>query len=167
MDEYRGSRVGVVVQCEGGYVVIPSYSKAIAYDKEGKEFKVFDGGGSHFGNFLDAVRERKPEKLNAEVLEGHLSSALCHTGNVSYQLGRKLPAGQIVEEIKGNPLALESFHRMAEHLKANDVQIDSAEITLGPWLEMDPASEKFKGNEAASALLTRKYREPFVVTEIS
>ena len=167
MDNYRGSRVGVIVQCEGGSIVIPSYSSAQAFDKDNKEIKSWSGGGNHFGNFLEAVRERKREKLNAEVLEGHLSSALCHTGNVSYQLGRKLPAGQIVEEIKGNPVALDSFNRMADHLKANEVQIDSAAITLGPWLEMDPATEKFNGNEKASAMLTREYRAPFVITEIT
>lgn len=167
MDNYRGSRVGVIVQCEGGYVVIPSYSSAQAFDKDGKQVKNWSGGGNHFGNFLDAVRQRKRELLNADVLEGHLSSALCHTGNVSYQLGKKLPAGQIVEQIKGNAEALDSFNRMAEHLKANEVEIDSAAITLGPWLEMDPSSETFKGNESASSMLTRKYRKPFVIEEIT
>ena len=40
------------------------------------------------GNFLAAVRSRRSADLNAEILEGHLSSALCHTGNISYRLGR-------------------------------------------------------------------------------
>ena len=35
-------------------------------------------------------KSRKPESLNAEILEGHLSSALCHLGNISYRLGRAL-----------------------------------------------------------------------------
>ena len=33
---------------------------------------------------------RKPEMLHAEILEGHLSSALCHLGNVAYRVGRAL-----------------------------------------------------------------------------
>lgn len=167
MDDYRGSRVGVIVQCEGGYVVIPSYSSATAFDKEGKEVKKFNGGGNHFANFLEAVKAHNRELLNAEVLEGHLSSALCHTGNVSYQLGKALPAGQIREEIKGNALALDSFSRMLDHLKANEVDIDSSSITLGPWLTMDPAAERFIDNDAANAHVSRKYREPFVVPAIS
>ncbi len=46
------------------------------------------GGGDHFGNFIEAVKARKPEMLNAEVLECHLSSSLCHLANISYRLGR-------------------------------------------------------------------------------
>lgn len=46
------------------------------------------GGGDHFGNFVEALKARKREMLHAEVTEGHLSSALCHLGNISYRLGR-------------------------------------------------------------------------------
>lgn len=167
MDNYRGSRVGIVVQCEGGYVVVPSYHSATAYDKQDKEVKSFNGAENHFKNFLDAVRSRNSADLNAEVLEGHLSSALCHTGNISHLLGQKMPAGQIREGIKANARALDSFDRMVEHLKANEVDIDSSSITLGPWLEMDPASERFTNSDEANALLTRPYRKPFVVPEIA
>jgi predicted dehydrogenase len=48
------------------------------------------GGGDHFGNFVQALQSRKREMLHAEVTEGHLSSALCHLGNISYRLGRAL-----------------------------------------------------------------------------
>jgi predicted dehydrogenase len=48
------------------------------------------GGGDHFGNFVDAVKSNKREELHAEVTEGHLSSALCHLANISYRLGRAL-----------------------------------------------------------------------------
>ena len=49
-----------------------------------------DRNASHFGNFIDAVRAHDSQILNAEVLEGHISSALCHLGNVSYRVGRTL-----------------------------------------------------------------------------
>ncbi|MDG2013537.1 MAG: Gfo/Idh/MocA family oxidoreductase, partial [Pirellulaceae bacterium] len=39
MDDFRGSRIGVIVQCENGYVVIPSYSGATAFDNENNELK--------------------------------------------------------------------------------------------------------------------------------
>jgi len=52
MDRYRGADIGVVVDCEGGSMVIPSYSRALAYDKEGKEIKTFEGGASHYENFI-------------------------------------------------------------------------------------------------------------------
>ena len=45
------------------------------------------GQGDHFGNFIAAVRSRKAEDLNADILEGHYSAALCHLANISYRLG--------------------------------------------------------------------------------
>ena len=45
---------------------------------------------NHFQNFIDCVRSRKWQELNAEVLEGHLSTSLCHLGNIACRLGRTL-----------------------------------------------------------------------------
>jgi predicted dehydrogenase len=74
---------------------------------------------SHFENFIDCVRSRKREDLHCEILEGHLSTSLCHLANIAFRLGRAL--------------------------------------------HFDPATETFPGDPEANALLTRKYREPFVV----
>jgi hypothetical protein len=35
-------------------------------------------GGDHFGNFIEAVRTRKRETLNAEIEEGAISCVLMH-----------------------------------------------------------------------------------------
>ena len=48
------------------------------------------GGGDHFANFVQAVKSRDAKSLNADIEEGHLSSAYCHLGNIAYRLGRKL-----------------------------------------------------------------------------
>ncbi len=45
---------------------------------------------SHYQNFVDAIRAGDPKLLNCDVLEGHLSSALPHLGNISYRTGRSL-----------------------------------------------------------------------------
>ena len=37
-----------------------------------------------------AVKARDPKLLNADIEQGHLSSAYCHLGNIAYRLGRKL-----------------------------------------------------------------------------
>jgi len=42
----------------------------------------------HFEDFISCVRSRRWQDLKAEVLEGYISSALCHLGNISYRLGR-------------------------------------------------------------------------------
>jgi predicted dehydrogenase len=48
------------------------------------------GGGDHFANFVKAVRARDHKLLNADIEQGHISSAYCHLGNIAYRLGRKL-----------------------------------------------------------------------------
>ncbi len=60
------------------------------------------GGGDHFGNFVDALKARKREMLHAEVTEGHLSSALCHLGNISYRLGRAVKLDPKTETFIGD-----------------------------------------------------------------
>jgi len=45
---------------------------------------------NHFTNFLDCVRSRNQKDLKADILEGHLSSALCHMGNIATRLKRDL-----------------------------------------------------------------------------
>ena len=45
---------------------------------------------NHFNNFIDCVRSRKWQDLKADILEGHLSSSLCHLGNIACRLKRSL-----------------------------------------------------------------------------
>jgi len=165
MDKFKGAGVGVIVECEGGSVVVPNYTGATAYDKEGKVIKEWKGADDHFKNFINACRSRRIDDLNADILEGHLSSGLCHTGNISYRLGQKQNPNEILEKIKGEKFASETFERMKEHLAKNDVDVAKDKLTLGPVLKMDPATERFIDNEAANAQVKPKYREPFVVPE--
>jgi len=164
MDDYRGSRIGVIVQCENGYVVIPSYTAAAAFDNDGKQVKKWGGAGDHFGNFIDGIRANDHTKLNGDILEGHLSSALCHTGGISQQLGRPALATEIASQISDNELLTDSFNRMGEHLKANGVDVNKdSNLRLGPWLEMDAESETFPNNPTATPMLTREYRKGYEV----
>lgn len=165
MGSYRGASIGVVIDCEHGYMVIPSYSGAIAYDKAGNPLKKFEGGGDHYANFIKAVRSRKTSDLNADILEGHLSSALCHTGNVSYRLGCEATPREIYEKIEADDEAVESLGRFEEHLFVNGVDLIKTKAKLGPVLKMNPRTERFTNNNEANALLTRNYRAPFIVPE--
>jgi predicted dehydrogenase len=167
MDEYCGIPIGIVIDCEHGSMVTPSYTRGIFYDLDGKEIKRFDGPGeeAHFANFIQAVRSRKASDLNANILEGHLSSALCHTGNISYRLGKKTSPAEAKEILMGDKASLDTYERMEKHLLANGVDLEKTKMTVGAALKMDPRTEKFLGNEAANDLLTRNYRHPFVVPE--
>jgi predicted dehydrogenase len=165
MDRFMGSRVGVIIHCEGGYVLVPNYTGAVVYDKQGKEIKKFEGAENHYHNFAKAVRSRNAKDLNADILEGHISSGLCHTGNISYRLGKKLSQDEIREEIEGNHEATETFGRMLEHLATNDVNVGETPLTMGKYLKMNPETERFTNSFAANRLLKREYRKPFVVPE--
>ena len=177
MDKYpetNGASVGVIVHCEGGTVIVPSYTKALMYDRSGKLIKSFESSGSmpdvatsHMANFIDVVRSRKKSDLHGPIEEGHPSSALCHTGNISYRLGRMQATGELREKIKGNAAMNEAFGRMSEHLARNGVLLDKTPATLGMPLVMDPATERFPDNAEANALLTRNYRAPYVVPDLS
>jgi predicted dehydrogenase len=165
MDKFRGAEIGVVVDYEGGSMVIPSYSVARILDKEGNEIKKFEGHSSHYANFLDAVRSRKHTDLKADIQEGHISSALCHTANVSYKLGKTHAPDELREAVKGKKELQEMLGRMEEHLGANKVDLNKTPASLGAFLTMNPDSERFTNHDSANHLLTREYRAPFVVPE--
>jgi predicted dehydrogenase len=165
VDDYHGASIGVVVDCEGGRIVIPSYTKAIAYDQDGKEIKTYDEGGNHFKNFIQAVRSRKAADLHADILDGHVSAALCHTGNISYRLGKPMSPEKIRAAIKTNHDLAESLGRMEDHLGANKVDLQATPLMLGELLKLNPQTERFTNSRAANHLLTREYRQPFVVPE--
>ena len=168
MDDYRGSRIGVIVQCEKGYVVsTDSYDIVQAYSSDGEVIENWRDGGNHFANFLEAVRNRNISELNAPVLEGHLSSALCHTGNISHMLGESRTANEILESAGGNERLRDSLDRMFKHLRDNEIDIDRPVVTAGAVLKMDPKTEKFRNNDAANDLLHRQDREPFTVPTVS
>ncbi|TWT33548.1 4-carboxy-2-hydroxymuconate-6-semialdehyde dehydrogenase [Posidoniimonas corsicana] len=167
MDEFRGSRIGVIVQCEGGHVVAPaSYRDVYAYDRSGKLVKHFKGSGDHFGNFLSAVSAGDASRLNADIAEGHVSSALCHAGNVSHRIGERASAGEIASSLAHNELLSYSFDRMATHLRANDVDIDRDALVLGEWIEVDPASETLVNSEAGQQYWKREGRDGFKVPSV-
>ncbi len=161
----RGSKIGVIFYGSDGYFVSPNYNGGTAYDRHGEVVKTFkDGNDSHhFSNFIKAVRSRKVEDLNADILQGHLSSALCHLGNVSYRLGTKVSADAARERLKGNSEHMETFDRFSKHLQDNNVDINGAVIGLGQHLKIDPKTETFVGAPEADRMLTREYRAPFVV----
>ncbi len=164
MPMFRGERVGVIVDCEGGSV---SLYRGIAWDNKGKQVKSFSGGGNHFVNFVKAVRSGRREDLNAEVLEGHLSTAVCHTGNISYRLGKKVSKEEMHSQVRHIPVFNDMFHRLLEHLAAHEIDVDAKTVTLGPWLEIDRENECFKDNEQANRLVRGFYREPYVVPDLS
>ena len=164
-----GNKIGVVFYGSEGYLVQRSYRHCIAYDKDLNIIKEFRGGDDkmHFQNFLDACNSRKMEDLNADVREGHLSAGMSHLGNISYYLGENNHAsideiGETLSGIKSLDDNQNTLERTVAHLKDSKVDLDKYPLSMGPVLKFDTTKETFPNSPAATALLTRSYREGFV-----
>ena len=127
--------------------------------------KTFKDGGDHYENFVQAVRTRKAAELHADILEGHLSSALCHLGNVSYRLGTMQPLNKKAKAFGDDKDAYETFARMEEHLKDNKVLLEETSYRVGRKVVLDPKTETFVNDTEANSCLTREYRKSFEVPE--
>ena len=83
---------GAVIYGENGWMQLTNTSWK-AYDPNGKIIKEGSsdiGQTAHVRNFLDAVRSRKRESLNQEIYSGHISTVMCHAGNIAWRTGKKL-----------------------------------------------------------------------------
>jgi predicted dehydrogenase len=155
-------RAGHVIYGSEGFI-----AEGSLFDPQGKLVKTFKAPGqNHFANFIGAVRSRRREDLTAEILEGHASSAMCHVGNISYRLGATATPEAIRAVLKGpalHPDVRKTFERTLAHLEGHKVDLAKTPFHLGPPLAIDAKAETFVDNNRANALLTRKYRKPFVV----
>lgn len=172
MDNYRGVRIGIIIECEKGYFAGGGGGGWI-YDNNHQKVKQFagGGGGEHGANFINVVRSRKMADLHAPVLGGHLSSALCHLGNISYLLGQKTAEPAILEQLNSNNALLQTFRQFQDHLSANWVDLSKDLLTLGAGLDIDANNETFVSRQEydlgwwANSFLKSEYRKPFIVPD--
>jgi predicted dehydrogenase len=59
-------------------------------------------GGNNWANFIECVRSRKKDNLNAPIEEGHYSCTLVHLANASYRLGRTINFDPANEQVIGD-----------------------------------------------------------------
>jgi predicted dehydrogenase len=170
-DAYYDQKIGNIVHLEEGTI---AGNKFYAKGKEkgaGEPLPKVDAGrgpgdDGHFGNFIAAVRSRKVSDLNADILEGHYSAALCHLANISYRLGEQVPFNTQTKAFGDCKDAYETLERMEDYLTRNNgLKLDGLEYRLGRKLAVDAKSESFVDAPDANKLLTRSYRKPFVVPE--
>jgi predicted dehydrogenase len=180
-DAYYGSLVGNTIHTEEGTIAVgagtkPERKGTLMFFPKGKDEgeplarveapRGPDDEGGHFGNFIAAVRSRKVADLNADILEGHYSSALCHLANISYRLGESVPFNSQTKAFGDNKAAYEALERMEQYLsKTNGLKLDGVEYRLGRKLAFNPKAEAFVDAPEADKLLTRPYRKPFAVPD--
>jgi predicted dehydrogenase len=162
----RGQMVGNIFELESGVISGTSYYPK-GSDKPAPlpKVEVKHPRSDIFANFIQAVRSRKVSDLEADILEAHYSSALCHLANLSYRLGKNVPFEARTRSKEDARTLTETVERMEEHLRTNSVKLSEQTLRVGRKLSVDQKSEHFVDDAEADKLLTREYRAPYAVPE--
>lgn len=110
--EFYGTKGRMMITKRGKLEVFAERNKRIDAKLKGKQRNRMN----HSADFLDAIQsDRSP---NAEIEVGHLSSSLCHLGNIATRVGRTLEFDpeqeRIVGDVQANRL-LSRTYRKAGH----------------------------------------------------
>ncbi len=99
--------VGAIFLGSNGTMIFPDYSSYRTFigPKREEGPSAYEEGSpisdtAHFKNWITAVRSRKPSDLSAEILEGHMSSSLCHLANIAYRVDRTVHFDPSAETFK-------------------------------------------------------------------
>jgi predicted dehydrogenase len=166
-EPYMGESVGNVYHLEAGTIrgtkFYPTGSdKAAPLPEIDVEKRP---GNGNFGNFIAAVRSRKIEDLNAEILQAHLSCIPIHLANASYRLGETVPFNPKTKAFGEDKEAYDALARMEEHLSAGaGLKLDGIDYCLGKRLTFDAKSER-TGDAKADEILRGTYRKGYEVPE--
>ena len=163
---YRDMRGGNYIHCEQGVIRFArGGGSATGHDGEPIKQYAGDGGASHEGNFIDAIRAGDRTQLNCEIAEGHLSTTMCHQANIASRVGQAATVEQVRETIKEHPDALDTLADMVRQLNGNGVDLAKQPFMLGARLHFDRTTERFVGDrvDLANHLVTGSHRAPFTV----
>ena len=132
-DKQRDADIFPFWQLDATKIEIYGSDRIMVFGRHGDGWQVWNRDGTpgpfghgrqstapHIQNFIECMWSRA--RPAADIEEGHLSTFLCHLGNISHRVG-------------------------------------------GRRLVLDGETETFVGDAEANALLTRKYRPPYVVPE--
>ena len=82
-----------------------SYSEEVGPAFTNDDPATADSVLNHFTNFIDCVRSRKWQDLNADILQGHLSTSISHLGNIALRVQRTLHFNPKTETFINDPEA--------------------------------------------------------------
>lgn len=87
----QGQEVGNLFYGEDGWLEISGDAwKAFRHRAREPFASGKNEDGNHWANFLEALRADRSDVLHSDIVEGHLSTSLCHLANISYRVGRSL-----------------------------------------------------------------------------
>ncbi len=105
--------IGNIFYGSKGYLAIDGYTTYKTFlGRDQDPGPTNRAGGNHHANFFAAMRSRKIEDLNGDVLEGHFSAVCMHLANISYRVGRTVNFDPKTETIVGDPEASKLMKRV-------------------------------------------------------
>lgn len=107
--KFYGENGTLDLQSNGSYTIYDPRDKIVKQHK-GKS----RGDSEHLADFLAAIRNGTPLKLNAEIETGHKSTLLCHLGNIAQRTGRTLNCSPRNGHIVGDDKAMLYWRREYE-----------------------------------------------------
>jgi predicted dehydrogenase len=81
---------GWAAMSDQGFQAFKGESNELVMDERPEHGPGADSTALHMQNFLAACRSRNYKGLHDEIANAYLSASLCHLGNISYRVGRKL-----------------------------------------------------------------------------
>jgi len=102
---FYGEKGSLELTGSGHYTVYDAADKVVRSENGTR------GDTEHIVDFLSAIRDDKPTRLNAEIEEGHKSTLLCHLGNIAQRTGRTLNCDARSGHIIGDPKAMTLWQR--------------------------------------------------------
>ena len=123
MDKYRGSVDMWWIARAAPWPGLPRHT-------DGQEIKKFTGSSSHFANFIDAVRSRKPRPERRHSGRSPFQRPLPHRQHL-LPAGQEGETGRDLDALKSDRHAAETLDRFQAHLAANGVDLEVTEATLG------------------------------------
>ncbi len=110
--ERGNNAIGDLFYGSKGYLAVDSYMSYKTWmGREQTPGPEAREGGDHYLNFIEAVRSRQRDHLNAEIEEGAASTVLVHLANISYRLGRTIYLDPVTMTAKGDDEANRMFTR--------------------------------------------------------
>jgi predicted dehydrogenase len=107
--------------------------------------------GGNWRAFITAVKANDPTLVNGNVEDAHYGCVVGHIINNSYRLGEEVPFNAKAGQFGDNKLAAENFQKLHDIMQKDAGVKDSANYTVGPWLEFDATKEVFTGEHADQA----------------
>jgi predicted dehydrogenase len=111
----EGELFGIAFYGEKGTLIIGEKGWRVEEGDKAQGAASPDGPARHVGNFVECVRSR--ETPNADIEIGHLSTRLCHLGNIALRIGKKLTFDAETESFKdaeANALLAREYSRRFE-----------------------------------------------------